>query len=729
MASTRPYNYLPGLIIYHILQLLPTKLAAQASFVSKQWAEAWSLIPVFEFKEGDPYNHDGKFRLRMRYQGDAKVLDAWLRSAVERSVKELDISLRNVPTVKPYCLPQTLFDAKLLTTLSLEDVRIEDNADQPISLPSLKSMSFKMVDFEGMALSNLISGCPWIEHLSLNLCDLGSWTSKLKISSSSLKSFEIFDCYSRHIEIEAKNLESFKFDSDFELLESMALFDCTNLKCINIFSQHLQHLILYALCQNSVEATINTPNLNSFDFSGYLMANVSMAPLKYLSDATLILLDHIRGPTFSLPLNHFFTLRDYLEHFDCSKKLKLYIHDAEGVMFPEDFREAFPSPLPNLKHLNIVMNSAVEGIKSALMESLHWMAPSTFWPIDFTIRLRYSIDTLAIRQGTVTKKGGGRRKRENPPAIAVAPIAIAVAPVAIAFAVAPFAPVAIAISDSFGWLICEVGIVEISILCPNILICCGQTQSYLTQIMKMKKPRSTISTSSKIKFEESKSSSSSEDEEEIEQELADVTFGELQKARSNGSHLLHPKPKEEKKGGRANKNRPMEVSCKKPVPRFREIIQGSKKVVRDPRFESLCGTLDVDGFRKRYDFLFANELPAEREELQKQVKKSKDPEVIEELKKHISWIDKQLKSESAKRTEAAILAEHKQKEREAAKQGKQPFFLKKSEIRKKRLMEKYKQLKGSGKLEAFIEKRRRKNAAKDHIYMPYRRPDNTEQQI
>ncbi|VVA29499.1 PREDICTED: ribosomal [Prunus dulcis] len=257
----------------------------------------------------------------------------------------------------------------------------------------------------------------------------------------------------------------------------------------------------------------------------------------------------------------------------------------------------------------------------------------------------------------------------------------------------------------------------------------GQTQSYLTQIIKMKKPRSTISTSSKIKFEEPESSSSSEDEEEIEQELADVTFGELQKARSNGSHLVHLKPKEEKKGGRVNKNRPMEVSCKKPVTRFREIIQGSKKVVRDPRFESLCGTLDVDGFRKRYDFLFANELPAEREELQKQVKKSKDPEVIEELKKRISWIDKQLKSESAKRTEAAILAEHKQKEREAAKQGKQPFFLKKSEIRKKRLMEKYKQLKGSGKLEAFIEKRRRKNAAKDHRFMPYRRPDNTEQQI
>ncbi|KAM1757618.1 hypothetical protein ACFX11_006853 [Malus domestica] len=244
----------------------------------------------------------------------------------------------------------------------------------------------------------------------------------------------------------------------------------------------------------------------------------------------------------------------------------------------------------------------------------------------------------------------------------------------------------------------------------------------------MVKPGSSMGMPSKIKLEEPESSSSSEDLSGGNG--ADVTFGELQEVRSNGSQVVHLKPKEEKKGGRANKNRPMEVTCTKPVPRFREVIQGSKKgeifVVRDPRFESLCGELDVDRFRKKYRFLFEEELPAEKEELQKQIKKSKDPETIEELKKHISLIDTQLKSESPKHTEAAILTEHKKKERKAAKERKQPFFLKKSEIRKKRLVEKYKQLKASGKLETFIEKRRRKNAAKDHRYMPYRGPDATE---
>ncbi|XP_043698372.1 ribosomal RNA processing protein 36 homolog [Telopea speciosissima] len=245
--------------------------------------------------------------------------------------------------------------------------------------------------------------------------------------------------------------------------------------------------------------------------------------------------------------------------------------------------------------------------------------------------------------------------------------------------------------------------------------------------MKIKKSDHTVATSSKRKLEESdENESSSEEEQELERELADFSFEELQKARSNGFQSLYEKPNLEKKVGRANKNRPMEISSKKPVSRFREVIQVPKKVIRDPRFESLSGTLDVDGFRKRYSFLYETELPAEREELQKLKKKSNDPKVIEELKNRISWIDKNLRTESAKHIDAGILAEHKKKEREAAKQGKHPYYLKKSEIRERRLVEKYNNLKETGKLESFIEKKRRKNASKDHRFVPYRRSNNNE---
>ncbi|XP_058085490.1 uncharacterized protein LOC131232966 [Magnolia sinica] len=250
-----------------------------------------------------------------------------------------------------------------------------------------------------------------------------------------------------------------------------------------------------------------------------------------------------------------------------------------------------------------------------------------------------------------------------------------------------------------------------------------------------RKNHTVVATSSKSMLDESdehQSPSSSEveeeeeEEEELERELADVTFEELQKARSKGFHSTLPKSASENKHRRANKNRPMEMSSKKPVGRFREVIQARKKVTRDPRFESLCGTLDTDGFRKRYSFLFEVELPAEKEKLQKLMKKSNDPKVIEELKNHIAWIDKQQRSGSAKRADTKILAEHKKKEREAAKQGKQPFYLKKSEVRERKLIEKYNHLKATGKLEDFIEKRRKRNAAKDRRHMPYRRVHDSE---
>ncbi|KAH1068282.1 hypothetical protein AAZX31_03G019200 [Glycine max] len=270
------------------------------------------------------------------------------------------------------------------------------------------------------------------------------------------------------------------------------------------------------------------------------------------------------------------------------------------------------------------------------------------------------------------------------------------------------------------------------------------------------KQRTRIPDSMETQYEESEKdessssySSSEDEEEEIEKELADVTFEELQKARSNGAHAFFQKPKEDIKLKRANKNRPMEASSKKPVTGFREVIQAPKKVVRDPRFESLCGKLDPDGncqimlkdscsdlyhsayqevsrFRKRYNFLYENDLPAERQALKKELKKYKDPKRVNEIEERISWIDKQVKSDSAKHIDAEILAKHKKKEREAAKQGKRPFYLKKSEIRKQRLIEKYNHLKSSGKLEAFVEKRRRRNAAKDHRYMPYRRSGDVE---
>lgn len=57
-------------------------------------------------------------------------------------------------------------------------------------------------------------------------------------------------------------------------------------------------------------------------------------------------------------------------------------------------------------------------------------------------------------------------------------------------------------------------------------------------------------------------------------------------------------------------------------------------------------------------------------------------------------------------------------ERAAVKQGKQPFFMKRSEAKRQELIAKYKHLKATGGLEKVVQKRRRRNAMKDHRYVP-----------
>jgi ribosomal RNA-processing protein 36 len=57
----------------------------------------------------------------------------------------------------------------------------------------------------------------------------------------------------------------------------------------------------------------------------------------------------------------------------------------------------------------------------------------------------------------------------------------------------------------------------------------------------------------------------------------------------------------------------------------------------------------------------------------------------------------------------------------AAKQGRKPFYLKRSEKSRQDLVRRYNMLKDLGKLDKEIAKKARKNASKDHRYVPAKR--------
>lgn len=176
---------------------------------------------------------------------------------------------------------------------------------------------------------------------------------------------------------------------------------------------------------------------------------------------------------------------------------------------------------------------------------------------------------------------------------------------------------------------------------------------------------------------------------------------------------------------RSKKNHPREISSKKPVPVGRERCLGigneeykerSVKKAFDPRFEEQCGELREEHVERNYAFVEGLR-QERRKQLQDTLRKGKDNgEAAKELRN--------LEEEDNRRKvivrRKKILQEVRQKEKDAVKRGKKPFFLKNKDFRKLEMEAKYKELKQSGGVKKYIEKRRRRLASKDRKLLPKR---------
>ncbi|KAK7469612.1 hypothetical protein BaRGS_00036341 [Batillaria attramentaria] len=153
---------------------------------------------------------------------------------------------------------------------------------------------------------------------------------------------------------------------------------------------------------------------------------------------------------------------------------------------------------------------------------------------------------------------------------------------------------------------------------------------------------------------------------------------------------------------RENKNRPSEVSSKRKVSVVRD-MPGVSGVTRDPRFDDISGEFRQDIFER--DFSFIDDIKSlEKKKVQKQLKKERREEKKEKLKRLLNKMD------------------WKKKEKAMVKEGKAPYFLKKSDKTKLELAEKFKTLKQKGQVKQFIQKKRKRNSAKDRKKLPDARP-------
>ncbi|XP_034833956.1 ribosomal RNA processing protein 36 homolog [Maniola hyperantus] len=203
----------------------------------------------------------------------------------------------------------------------------------------------------------------------------------------------------------------------------------------------------------------------------------------------------------------------------------------------------------------------------------------------------------------------------------------------------------------------------------------------------------------------------------IRNELSSLSFEDLQKLKEKiGAKVYKEVVFGKKQAGsheafkRENKNRPREMSSKKPVPMLQNTpVHVKKQEIRDPRFDPLCGTFDKKEFAENYNFLASvriNDIRAIKREL----KQTTDPEKEQSLRRLIQRLNEQQKAIKTQKLEREKRHMQKNEVEAEFREGKQPYFKHKSEVRVESLVKQYEELKkqGTGRLQRHLKRRQQK---------------------
>ncbi|KAL9623339.1 MAG: hypothetical protein Q9160_002446 [Pyrenula sp. 1 TL-2023] len=196
------------------------------------------------------------------------------------------------------------------------------------------------------------------------------------------------------------------------------------------------------------------------------------------------------------------------------------------------------------------------------------------------------------------------------------------------------------------------------------------------------------------------------------------------KASSSTTKSSQPPPSQ-----RSSKHAPTVQSSKRPVTRTLTVFEPSAaQKSRDPRFDpavmSSTGSSTYNATEKankNYSFL-AQYRDAEIRTLNTQIKKTRDPDLIAELKRQVMSMESKKRATEAKTLERSIRQQHRKKEKELIREGKKqkPYFLKDSEVRKEVEEERQKGM-GSKQREKSEKRKRKKAAGKEIKAMPNNR--------
>ncbi|CAL9227006.1 unnamed protein product [Arabidopsis halleri] len=194
---------LPDDVLGKILSLVPTKLAAATSVLSKRWRNLLPLVDSLDFDESMlfyPDNKDGedeassdesglgrrhrfshfvdktlallsnaplikRFSLKCFYENDEARINSWIRTALERGCLELNLEAANY-----LCIDSQYFTSNTLVKLTISDGFYPEGhlPSGGVFFPALKTLTLVEVSFASRdMLEFFIHGCPALEELFL----------------------------------------------------------------------------------------------------------------------------------------------------------------------------------------------------------------------------------------------------------------------------------------------------------------------------------------------------------------------------------------------------------------------------------------------------------------------------------------------------------------------------------------------------------------------------------
>ncbi|CAH2074373.1 unnamed protein product [Thlaspi arvense] len=182
LAGVDFISSLPDAILQQILSCFPTKIAIRTSVLSKRWKHVWRETPRLSF-DCHRADHLSSIKKTLSSYSALKLtsfdvsigddisetqFDEWIEFAMSRNAENLSLECSR----DDYRVPDFFYHNSSVKQLSVTLRYYTDmNPKCSVSWPSLRSLSLTRCCLSDGSLASILSGCPTLETLILNLCE------------------------------------------------------------------------------------------------------------------------------------------------------------------------------------------------------------------------------------------------------------------------------------------------------------------------------------------------------------------------------------------------------------------------------------------------------------------------------------------------------------------------------------------------------------------------------